>query len=89
MRRVQRCWGRSLTGRLAAKFSWTISETIKLSEHITAFPSLEDSQVQIRNSLAPSTRAASMSSCDIVKKNCLNRKMKNGVPRKAGTTSGA
>ena len=38
-----------LTGRLAAKFSWTISETIKLSEHITAFPSLEDSQVQIRN----------------------------------------
>ena len=42
----------------------------------------------ICSSLAPSTRAASTSSCGIVRKNCRNRKIENASPKNAGMISG-
>ena len=45
-------------------------------------------RIMIWNSLAPSTRAASVISCGIVRKNCRSRKMEYASPKKLGTISG-
>ena len=43
---------------------------------------------RMRSSLAPSSRAASETSCEICMKNCRSRKIQNGLPKKSGTVSG-